>query len=509
MPKLIKAAVGIFIITVLSKFLGIAREAMLAYKYGASYITDAFVISLTVPTVIFSILLSGIVLSYIPVYSRIKSKEERVKFNSTVISLIFLLSGVLTFIMLLMKEEIVSALAPGFDMKTYSLAVKMTSIVILLLPIKSIFNIIAGYLNCKEDFLMLNFCNSIIVNIFIMLAIIISSNEQLMMLPAIYVFGEVMSFCILCIYSAKKGFKYRPYLNINDKHLKELGRLAFPMGLSLMTNQLNSVIDRSIASTLLGGSITVLNYADKLQLLVLNLTITIIATVSYPKLNKLFSDGNVIDALENINNTMMLAAFICIPVSFALVIFAVPIVHLVFERGSFDASNTLITAQCLAAYAIGILFYGYREIITQALAANKLQKKVFINSLFAVIFNIVLNYALVKPLRHIGLALATSITGILSFILIYRTLRKNIGSVGNGDMPKELAKILGATLIIIPLIFLAYRIFNVIINSNMALILVSIIGCIIYVILCYLFKVKICRWVIDFGKEFLQIKRIK
>lgn len=509
MNGLIKSATGIFLITLISKFLGIGREMVLAYKYSASNITDAYVIATTIPTVIFSILLSGISRSYIPIYTRINTKEEKKKFDSNIVSIMVLISTGLVAVFFIFKRNILAVLAPGFDMETYSLALKMAIIIIFVLPVRAIFNILAGYLNCKEDFLMLNFCNSIVINIFVILSIIVSSYEHIIILPILYVLGEILALGILWMYSAKAGFEYQPYINLNNKEVKELISLAVPMGLSIMANQLNTVTDRALASSLKAGIMTALNYADKLQLIVLSLTVTIIATVSYPKLNQFFAENRLKDALEVVNKGLMITTFICLPSTFVLIIFAEPIVRTLFERGSFDASNTIITSQCLIGYAIGLMFYGYREIISQALAANKLQKRIFTNSVFAVCLNIGFDFILIKPLGHLGLALATSIVGFISALLLYRTLIKEVGQVGNMNTIKEVLKMLLAAVLAAVVIILLYPIFNAKLNSLISLIMSIMINIILYFFLCHLFKAKTYNWILSFGGDFLNHKCIK
>jgi len=509
MSKLLKAAVGIFVITLLSKFLGMAREMVLAYKYGASYISDAYVISTTLPTVVFAILLSGIARTYIPVYSRLESDEERKRLDGNVMTITFLLSCILTLLFLMLRKYIVLLLAPGFEATTYSLVVKMTSVMILLLPIMAGLNVLAGYLNYREHFLILSFCNYIVINIFIIIAIVVSSEEHIMLLPIIYVVGEVITLGILWIYSSKVGFVYRPRIDIRDKGLKELFILAVPMGLSLMLNQFNSVIDRVLASMLPEGTITALNYANKVQILILGLTITIIATVSYPKLNRLFAEKKTMDALIYVNKGMMLTAFICIPATFALVILAEPIVKLLFERGSFDSTNTVVTAQCLAAYGLGLLFYGYREILTQALGANKLQKGILTNTVIAIGCNVGLNLILIRFLGHIGLALATSIAGLISYLSLYHTLKKECGNVVDRESFKELVKMLIAAIIMATIVYLVFQMLLSVMGSNIALIWTSFLGVLIYFALTYFLQVKECIWVIQKGIDFLKLKGLR
>lgn len=500
MAKLVKASIGLFIITLVSKLLGMLREMVLAYKYGASYITDAFIISNTLPTVIFSIILSGITRSYIPIYARITNDDDKKKFNNNVMTTMILISVVMMLIFLLGKGLIVKLLAPGFDVKTYEIALKMTSIILLLLPIKAMFNVLAAYLNSIESFIILSVCNFIVINIFDILGIYLSSADKIIIIPIVFVLGELIALVILWVHSHKVGFRFKPYLNLRDSNMHELLRLSLPMGLSLMINQANLVIDRVLASNLAKGNMSALNYANKVQLIIMGLTITIIATVTFPKLNKLFAKNNIKAVLDTISKGLNLTAFLLIPASFGLIIFSQDIIQLLFERGSFGLNSRILTAQALMAYSVGLLFYGYREILIQALSAKKLQKKIFINTIITVSTNVTLNLALVRVYGHIGLALATSLAGIISFIHLRYILRKYISKDNLINM-QEVLKITTATLITVLLLSVSKHYLGSVFPNYAMVAILIITGGPIYIMLSYLFRTRILKWAIQAFKS--------
>jgi putative peptidoglycan lipid II flippase len=396
------------------------------------------------------------------------------------------------------REFIVKLLAPGFDEKTFELALQMTSIILLLLPIKAMFNVLAAYLNSIESFLILSFCNFIIINIFDILGIYLSSANKTLIIPIFYVLGELFALIILWIHSYNVGFRFRPHVNLRDTNMNELFRLSLPMGLSLMTNQINSVIDRALASNLSKGSMSALNYANRVQSIIMGLTITIIATVTFPKLNKLFAKDDINVALDIIRKGLNLTAFLLIPASMGLIIFSQEIIQLLFERGSFDLYSRVLTSQALIAYSIGLLFYGYGEILIQALAAIKLQKMIFINSIITVSSNIILNLILVNIYGYVGLALATSIAGIISFFYLKFALKKYIFKDNLIDKYEVLKIVIAASVTIILLSFINYYI-STKLSNYIVISILMLLGLLIYIILAYIFKIKIFKWVFQIG----------
>jgi putative peptidoglycan lipid II flippase len=152
------------------------------------------------------------------------------------------------------------------------------------------------------------------------------------------------------------------------------------------------------------------------------------------------------------------------------------------------------------AYSVGLLFYGYREILIQALSAKKLQKKIFINTIITVSTNVTLNLALVRIYGHIGLALATSLAGIISFIHLRYILRKHVSKDNLIDI-QEVLKITTATFITVVLLsVMKYYLRSVLPNYALVAILI-ITGSLIYTILSYLFRTRILKWVLQAFKS--------
>ena len=114
------------IITVLSKILGFGREVFLSYVYGASAITDADLISQTIPAVIFDFVSAGIATGFIPLYSRILTEQgqlEANKYTNNLSNALLLLASIIVAIVLFFTQPIVKLFASGFSGETLELAI--------------------------------------------------------------------------------------------------------------------------------------------------------------------------------------------------------------------------------------------------------------------------------------------------------------------------------------------------------------------------------------------------
>ena len=152
-----KTALLVMIITILSKILGFGREIVLSYVYGASAITDAYLISQTIPAVIFSFISAGIATGFIPLYSRILNEQGQIEANrytNNLSNALLLLSSVIVVFVLLFTQPIVKIFASGFSSETLELAIRFTRISVFGVYFTALLNIFAGFLRLHENYII-------------------------------------------------------------------------------------------------------------------------------------------------------------------------------------------------------------------------------------------------------------------------------------------------------------------------------------------------------------------
>ena len=152
-----KTALLIMLIAIVSKIFGFARELTLAYFYGTSGVSDAYLVSITIPSVIFGFIAAGLVAGYIPMYSRIRHDDgERVanRFTSNLVNILIVLCSIMIIIGLLFTDQIVKIFAVGFTGETLALAVSFTNISLLAIYFTGVITIYSGYLQIKGNYVI-------------------------------------------------------------------------------------------------------------------------------------------------------------------------------------------------------------------------------------------------------------------------------------------------------------------------------------------------------------------
>lgn len=493
MKNFLKSAILLILLLIISKFLGIIREVLLAQKFATSYITDAYIVAISLPTVIFTIFASGFSNSYVSVFMRIKSDRRYTFFNNTFYTLV-VISIIISLICFFSSEWLVKILAPGFNGKDRLLTIFFVKIIVFYLPLYTAFNILSAHLMSNEKFFLTNFCNFIVANIIIILSIVFASIKN----PNILIYGYVISMAVpvailLIVFIKNKELKYNFSVNIKDNDFKQLFKIAFPLGLSSFVNQINGVIDKIFASLSESGIMSALSYANRLQILPYSLIISSFLTLLKPALNRNFANKDIKKAICNGQFIILSSFYTCIPISFFLYKFSFPIVSLLLERGIFSSKSTFLVSTCLSYYAIGIPFYACREIITSILAANYKQKSILKNTVLCVVLNIVLNLIFTKIIGYKGLPLSTSLIGVFSCVLmIYDLKRLNI-MIFTKKVTKEIGKISLNAIIVVTFSNFLYEILKDKLNYNVVVYISFIFG-FIYIIFSFIFKIKIIEY---------------
>lgn len=496
MSNLSKAAILVALIQIFSKLLGFLRDICLASRFGTSYIVDAYLVCITLPEVLFSIFVGGFSESYIAGNARLHDTFQRNKYFNNTATILFLWGTIIAVFSFFSSKWLSLILAPGFDALTADLLTCFLRIISVNLPVMAVFSILSAQLQAKEHFTVVHFFHFIVTNALILLSIQVSNPNTPDRLVVGYVCAHVIATVLLWFYaSRKKIIAYKPCFDLRDETFKNLCKLALPLGASLMVNQLNGVIDRIFCSLLGEGVTSAMSYANKVQLLFYTLTTSIFISVCYPRVNQHFANSDKEGGMYYIRQAVLVALYISLPVMGGLILFSRPIIALFFERGMFTADSTALTAECLSFYAIGIPFYALREIGTRALSASLQQKHILKNTLLSVVYNLLLNALLLRPLGHIGLALATSLSGMVTFLLILSDMRKLGLRLFTRAQLRDMGKIAVSSVLSLLVCAACYYVLLWILGASLTiLIAVCSAGC-AYLALSILLRMDIVIWI--------------
>ncbi|MGL6105762.1 murein biosynthesis integral membrane protein MurJ [Romboutsia sp.] len=515
MNKVAKATIGLMVATIIAKVLGFGRELVLASSYGASMYSDAYITAMNIPLVIFASIGGALGTTFIPMYCNIDNtfgEKRSLKYTNNIFNIVIVLSITLAVLGYVFAEPLVKLFAFGFKEETFQITVNFTRIIIMGTVFTGIGFVMTSYLQVKNNFIIPGL-TSLPKNIIIISSIILSTKYG----PYTMIWGTVLGlaseFLFQLPFAIKNGYKYTPHINLKDENLRKTIWLIGPVLIGVGVNQINAMVDRALASNLAVGSISALNYSNKLNGFVMVLFISSISTVIYPMLSKLSSEDNKEKFNQSIVQSINSVILLILPISVGAITLATPIVKILFQRGEFDTRATSMTAIALAMYSIGMIAFGLRDILGKVFYSLQDTKTPMVNGAIAVVMNISVNLVLVRYLKHAGLALGTSISAIVCIILLFRSLKKKIGYFGQDKILKTTFKSLLASIVMGGITIVTYNLLSQMLGVGfvkefIALFSSIFIGAFTYGIMVIVLKVEEINVIVMMAKRKLKLAQV-
>lgn len=304
------------------------------------------------------------------------------------------------------------------------------------------------------------------------------------------VIGTVFQIGLQVPFTRKLGYRFKLDFDLKEEGLRRIGVLIFPILIGSGIQQINTMVDRILASGLAEGSIAALNFSNRLSLFIIGLLSAVVGSIYYTSMSNYFSSGKDELFKKLLRNTINVSILLIIPATIGFIVLRLPIVQLIFQRGMFDSSASEMTAVALFYYTIGLIGFLLRDILSRAFYAIKDTKTVMINGSFAVGVNIVLSILLVRYLGLGGLALGTSISGIIGTVLLLVSLHKKIGDFGVRDILITFSKVSVASTMMGIAVYYSYKMVFPISSSNLIAVFLSVIsGVLLYGVLVLALKI--------------------
>ena len=487
-----KTALILMLLTVLAKTLGLFRDITLSYFYGASFVSDAYLISIIIPTTIFSFIGVGLVTTFIPLFNIIETERGKTyanEFTSNVLNIVNLIFTFFLILILVYTESFVSLFASGFEDETLNLTIRFTEITIFSIYISSAVSIFKGYLEVNNSFVVPSLMG-LPLNLLIIISIVLSSRYNVILLPQGHIVAMLFQLIFILPFVYKKGFRYTKVFDYRNKYILKMLKLAIPVILGVSVNQINVLVDKSIASQLAIGGVSALNYANKLNLFIQGIFVISLATVMYPTISRLAAKGDLENLKRSVSDVIGSVVLLIIPVSVGAMFFAEPIILLLFGRGAFNSSAVNMTSNALFYYSIGMIGFAIREIVSKVFYSLQDTRTPMINAGIGMGLNILLNIILSRYIGIGGLALATSISALFTSILMIISMRRKIGSFGMKKISVAFVKILFSSLAMAGISKITFNYLKISLSENISLSISILLGGILYVLFIYILGVE-------------------
>lgn len=439
--------------TFLSRLLGFVRDIVIARLFGVYVYAQAFVVAFKIPNLLRDLLAEGAAnAAFVPVFSEYlakRSKEEFWELANVILNILLVLLTAVTILGVLFAPLLVRLIAPGFAADPYKLTttVNLTRIIFPYILLIGLAAYSTALLNSLRHFSVPAFAPCLLNISIIVFALIFGENTLGLALGVLA--GGLVQLLIQIPVLYKKGFRLHLFRRFRHPAATQIGKLMLPRLASSSIYQLNNFVDSifgSLARIVGEGGVAVLYFAYRLIQFPIGVFSNALSQAILPTLSTQAAENNH-DSLKNTFLWGLRAIFlVMLPAQVGFMVLSRPIIQSLFEGGKFDSYATLQTADVLFFYSIGLFAYGATKITQCAFFALKDTVTPTKISGLTLILNIIFNAMLMFPMKISGLALATSISGVISFFALIYLLEKKIGSLNLTKLAGFFTKILLASL---------------------------------------------------------------
>ncbi|MDD5433920.1 MAG: murein biosynthesis integral membrane protein MurJ [Nitrospira sp.] len=453
--KVTKAAAVLGSTVLISRIFGFVRDMIVARVFGAGMVADAFFIAYRIPALLRELFAEGSMsAAFIPVFSGYlheQGREEALKVAKSTFTILIIILFIITIVGIAAAPWVVALIAPGFHATSskFDLTVHLTQIMFPYLLFVSIAALFMGILNTLGSFVIPGL-SSVALSIFMISGVYLFA--PFFSIPiyglAIGVFlGGICQFAIQIPSLWKRNMKMGWYLKPVHPGVFQIGKLMIPMILGLSVTQVNIFVDSVLSSYLDEGSVAYLYYGIRLIHFPLGIFGVAMASAILPTLSASAIKKDYAEVRNTYSFAARLLLFITLPAMVGLIVLRIPIVSVLFQSRAFNFTATLGTADALLYYSVGLWAFAGTRVTAQVFYSLKDTKTPVKAGLIAMIVNVVFSIILMKPLKHGGLALGTSIAAMVNLSFLVWALRKKLGRINMMEIAGSLKTIVPANIL--------------------------------------------------------------
>jgi len=448
--SILNAAFLVASLGLVSRFLGLVRDRILASKFGAGDVLDIYYAAFKIPDLIFNLLILGALsAAFIPVFTSLisnKKDNEAWKLVNKFISLTGLALILIVTVLFIFTPNIVDLIVFGFDDEKRNAITSLTRIMLgspLLLGFSSI---LGGILNSHKKFFFYSlapiFYNiGIIIGVTFLVEIFgISGLGYGVVLGALFHLLVQLPEVLRC------GLKFKLDFNFKDKNLRKILVLMIPRTMGLAVVQINFLVVTILASTLESGSLAVFSLANNIQSVPLGLIGISFAVVAFPTLSCSWAQNNKKEFIASFSDVFEKIIFFIIPTSIIFIVLRAQLVRIILGAGNFDWNDTILTFKALGIFSLSLFAQTLIPLLTRSFYAIQNTKTPFFIGLFSEAINLILALFLIKRYGIAGLIGAFSIATIINMLLLLIVLRKKVGSLNEKSIIQKIWRVMGASI---------------------------------------------------------------
>ncbi len=487
--RMARVTVGVAILLAAARLTGFARSQVMASLFGAGGEMDAYIVARSL-AMLATAFTGPISVTFMTVYAYRMARGERGAASSLAASVISLTCTVMAcqvIVLLVFAPQLTRLMAPGFSEDVYNKAIIQARLLVPFMFFPLLAALSKSVLNIHKDFSTPVGADIIEHLTVIALIIALSPAYRADSLAVAAVAGWVILFGVQWFVLKRRSLWPSIILGF-DGDVSRVMALALPLMGGSTLGGFHHLIDRALASRLPEGSLAVLEYAERLRGVPVGVLVAAATTVLFPSLSEMWGRSNTRDFSSTIEVALRSVEFVCVPAAAGMMVLAGPITRLAFQRGAFTDAATQGTTAALVAYGPGLVAIAAIQTMNTAfVSAQKTGIPVLLGICMS-ITNTFLDLVLVKPLGHVGLALANSLAAFLSMAVGMYCLKRVAKSVPLIPLTDFLGKVLICSTIMAAVVLKLSEMSGLqegtgtVLRDALTMFGVTVVGCIVYLV---------------------------
>jgi putative peptidoglycan lipid II flippase len=456
--SIIKSTIKMAIATFMSRVLGLVREQVMAAYFGASGITDAFLVAFRIPNLLRDLFAEGAFSSaFVPTFveANQESKEESRELLWTLFWLLTITTGTICLLIGIFAPELIEIFAPSFtkDPEKFHITVVLTRIMAPFLTFVSLAALFMGALNSLKVFFLPSLAPAFFNIVSVLVMLTMSGFLDSRGYPAVYslgigaMLGGLVQAAVQFPILYKYGFKPMWPKKLWSPRAIKVVKLIGPGMIGFAAAQINLLINTILATGTIVGATSWLNYSFRLFQLPVGILSVSIGNSNLVHFSEAWKKGDEQGAKDLLKSSYYLSFLTVLPSLAILYCFSEEIVNLIFERGKFDRHSTIMTAEALRMYALGLPFYSLNKIWVPTFYALNRQRVPVIASLMSIGFNITFCLLLTPIYGFKVLALGTTLSMLVNAGFQSWMLKKDLDLDWDFFFSPKVLKVFAATLV--------------------------------------------------------------
>lgn len=491
---LVSAAVIIAAGNIASRVLGLAREMVIAYLFGATGLVSVFRVAATIIQTLYDFLVGGMVsAALVPVFSDYATRRDELwRVASIVINALAIFLALAVLVLEIFAPQLVWILGSGYDAELQRAAVEMLRLVLPAVFFLGMSGVVTGLLYALKRFTLPAFTTAAYNAGIVLVALALTPLFGITSLIIGILVGAALQ--VVLQLPALRDARYHFTIDFTHPALRRILKLYAPVVAGLSISVIAVAIDRNLASHTGAQSLAWMQNATVLVQLPLGLVATAVSFAILPELSRQEAGGgrqsNLHSPISNFQSTLAfgikLVLLLILPATIGLFILARPIVALLFERGAFTPNDTTMTARALQFYLLGLPFAAIDQPLVFAFYARKNTLLPNLVQFFAVAIYLIVALALMRPFGFLGLVIANSAMLTGHALVMLALTRARLGGLGGQGVLALTIKVLVASSVMSAVAFFAAQMFDAVLWQ----VLVAIVaGGVVYIALLYLLRV--------------------